>query len=60
MDGMLMEIGPFRTTASGNLTYRAQEYLHDAAFVFLDQPVGTGLGYVGDTVGLAKSFAEVE
>ncbi|KZF25704.1 pheromone-processing carboxypeptidase kex1 [Xylona heveae TC161] len=46
MDGALMEIGPYRLTKDGNLTYNEGSWDEFANVLFVDQPVGTGFSYV--------------
>ncbi len=46
MDGALMEIGPYRVKADGNLEYNEGSWDEFANVLFVDQPVGTGFSYV--------------
>jgi carboxypeptidase D len=46
MDGAMMEIGPYRVKAGGNLEYNNGSWDEFANVLFVDQPVGTGFSYV--------------
>jgi len=46
MDGALMEVGPYRVQADGNLHYNNGSWDEFANLLFIDQPVGTGFSYV--------------
>jgi carboxypeptidase D len=46
MDGAMMEIGPYRVTKDGVLTYNDGSWDEFANVLFVDNPVGTGFSYV--------------
>jgi len=46
MDGAMMEIGPYRVTKDGKLTYNDGSWDEFANLLFVDNPVGTGFSYV--------------
>jgi carboxypeptidase C (cathepsin A) len=46
MDGAMMEVGPYRVTPDGNLSYNNGSWDEFANLLFVDQPVGTGFSYV--------------
>ncbi|KAG9778888.1 Pheromone-processing carboxypeptidase KEX1 [Exophiala dermatitidis] len=46
MDGALMELGPYRVQADGNLSYNDGSWDEFANLLFVDNPVGTGFSYV--------------
>ncbi|CDK28148.1 unnamed protein product [Kuraishia capsulata CBS 1993] len=45
MDGALMEIGPLRIGADGNVLFNNGSWMEAADLVFVDQPGGTGFSY---------------
>ena len=46
MDGVLMEIGPYRVREGGKLEYSNGSWDEFANLLFVDNPVGTGFSYV--------------
>lgn len=46
MDGVLMEIGPYRVREIGELEYSNGSWDEFANLLFVDNPVGTGFSYV--------------
>lgn len=46
MDGVLMEVGPYRLKDESTLQYNDGSWDEFANLLFVDQPVGTGLSYV--------------
>jgi carboxypeptidase C (cathepsin A) len=61
MDGLFLELGPFRIDGSNNnLRINPYSWHNVANIVFIDQPVGTGLSYTEDLKkGYASSDEEV-
>jgi len=57
LDGLFMEGGPFRITPDLNLEIDPHAWTNLAHVVFVDQPVGTGLSWVDDPVGVVGSEA---
>lgn len=45
MDGALMEIGPLKLSAKGELQYHEGTWMESSDLVFVDQPGGTGFSY---------------
>ena len=58
MDGALMEIGPYRVTKEGTLTYNDGSWDEFANVLFVDNPVGTGYSYV-DTDSYVKELTQM-
>ncbi len=55
-----MEVGPFRVSEDASaLLYRKEQYFQKASFLFVDQPLRTGLSYVANNNGLLTSFQQV-
>ena len=46
MDGVLMEVGPYRLRDDHSLRYNDGSWHEFANLLFVDQPVGTGFSYV--------------
>lgn len=46
MDGALMEVGPYRLKDDHTLEYNQGSWDEFANLLFVDQPIGTGLGYI--------------
>ncbi|WFD30696.1 carboxypeptidase D [Malassezia sp. CBS 17886] len=59
-DGSMMEIGAWRVTAQGNLSWspRGSAWNEWADVLYLDQPVGTGFSFV-ENDAYARSMAQV-
>jgi carboxypeptidase D len=50
----MMEIGPYRVQAGGNLEYNNGSWDEFANVLFVDQPVGTGFSYVNTNSYLSE------
>ena len=60
MDGLFLELGPFRLgSGGGNVAINPYSWHNAANMLFVDQPVGTGYAYTGRTDGYAKSDAAI-
>lgn len=56
MDGLWLELGPFRLSSDGQVVSRNPYSWHSVAnLLFIDQPVGTGLSYTASKDGHARS-----
>jgi carboxypeptidase D len=56
MDGLWLELGPFRITDKGQTVRWNKHSWHEVGnLLFIDQPVGTGLSFTGSRDGMAKN-----
>jgi carboxypeptidase D len=58
MDGVLMEIGPYRLKDKEHLIYNEGSWDEFANLLFVDNPVGTGFSYV-DTDSFLRELQEM-
>lgn len=56
MDGMFLEIGPYRMTKQGALVENENSWYTSANILFLDQPAGTGFSYSSNDDGYVSSM----
>jgi len=59
MDGLFLELGPFRLSGSGQVAINPYSWHNAANMLFVDQPVGTGYAYTGRPDGYAKTDAAI-
>jgi carboxypeptidase D len=59
MDGLFLENGPFKLSDRGDLEVNPYAWAKHAHLLYIDQPVGTGLSFVGDSKAYPRNDGDV-